>query len=129
MVAVEFEMGVGRREAKLAGRLRVIAEGAGDRHQAIAAQPFGLARRRVLPRCGDGMAANPGGQGQLSAVIVVAAAMGGRPVLVEHVAMAQILDAGTARLAQAGEGGQVRAQFEGIVEPLSGTLERRAVML
>jgi len=105
-----------RRNAQLQPWIVVAAERAVHRHQPIALHPPALVRWRMrLLRGRHRMAAHAVRQRH-------------RRGIGQHAAMAQVLDAGAAQLAQAAEGRRVRAHVEQLVDPAACALQRRALV-
>src|SRR5437016_8723612 len=102
------------------------AERAVDGNQPVAAGLAAFHLRRARSSC---EALHAQGERERSAAVAsVLEAVAPLPVLVAHVAMAQVGDPCAADLSQAGEGRAVAADPEREVHQVPGALERRAVM-
>ena len=117
----------GKRQRAL--RVRVAAERAVQRHQAVAEQAVPQVAARSADAGGGGMAAHAGRQRhRLPAVGTTREAVAADPVLVEQKAVAQVGDAGAAHLAQPGKRCRVGCGAQHDVDPVAGAFERRAVV-
>ena len=107
----------------------MLAQGAAQWHQAVARQA--VCQRAAPGRHGRGhrVAGHACGQGHRQAIVGLALkTIAAVPVRIEHVAVAQVGDAGAAQLAQPGEGRAVGGAAEDHVDPVAGPLQRRAVV-
>src|SRR5208337_600684 len=116
-------------EMQISRSILVSAEGACNRHEAVADQAILKAAGSFRSRGGDRVAGDALGQGNGAALIGLASeAVVALPVLVQEVSVAQVGDAGAPDLAQPPEGGDVGRLAENDVNPIADPLERRAVM-
>jgi hypothetical protein len=110
-------------------RVLVMAEGAGDGHEAVADEAVPEAAGLFRGAGGDGVAGDALRQwNRASRVGLPGEAVAALPVLIHEVPVAKIGHAGAADLAEAPEGGGIGRLAEHDVDPGAKPLERRAVV-
>ena len=129
MVGGKDNMLVTWRKRQAAGGVVVLPQRAGQWHQPIAQNALGY--RAALARCGSryGKARHIGWQGAVGAGIRLATeAVAALPVGVQHMAVAQVGNAGAAQLTQFCKWATVGRSAQHHVDPVARPLQRRAVV-